>query len=78
MNLSNEQAVEYIKFDLEQTDDEYAMLRQMGLDIIAGDPQALINYAIIKVLEDHLEILATEVQRGQKIQQKGDANGRTS
>lgn len=76
MFLSNETSEETLRFDLSLTDEESAMLQQMGLDLITGDSQALINYAIVKILEDHLEISSNDIEKN--INKKGTEHGRES
>ena len=54
MNLQNERKEEVFKFDVDLSDKEARSLREIGLDRIKNDDQALIEYAIVALLEEKI------------------------
>lgn len=54
MNLTNKRIEKMYKYDLDITDEEKTQLAKIGLNRIKTDQNALIDYAIIKILEDYV------------------------
>ena len=52
MKLSKETIEKYHKFDIDLDKKEYKILRDYGLKLINSDDEALINYAVNKILGD--------------------------
>lgn len=70
MNLKNEKVEQVYKYDLDLTSKEEATLAQMGLDLIAKDKSALINYAVVKILENHVKLLSDKRDGVEKLVKK--------
>lgn len=54
MELSNERKEMNYKFDLDVTPEEEEYLVEIGLRKIQGDRPALIEYAVVKLLEEYI------------------------
>ena len=55
MNLKNE-CKEYVyKYDMDASDDEIKQLAKLGLKKIKKDENALVNYAVISILEEYIK-----------------------
>jgi hypothetical protein len=64
MKLTNEQEEITHRYDLDVTNDEEIFLMQMGLDLIKKDKAALINYAVLKILERQVKSLSDKMDKG--------------
>lgn len=60
MELLSEREEIVHKFDLDLTPDEAISLRDIGYERIKTDDQALIEYAVIKLLEDKIRSVEIE------------------
>jgi hypothetical protein len=47
-----ERKVDYVELDLDVDDEAVAVLAKAGLETIRNDKEALVNYAIVKALQD--------------------------
>jgi len=47
-----ERKVDYVELDLDVDDEAMAVLAEAGLETIRNDREALVNYAIVKALQD--------------------------
>jgi len=63
MKFGKETAEKYVKFDVDIDNNEYDMLKNYGLEQIKNDDQALINYAVNKILRAEVE---REEKKGKK------------
>ena len=57
MKIDNERTEVVHKFDIDLTDEEYATLADVGLKRIKNDRDALINYAVVSLLQDKVNEL---------------------
>jgi len=58
MEINDERKETYYKYNIDATDEEAALLKEIGLKRIQTDDAALINYAVVKMLEDYIQELA--------------------
>jgi len=54
MKLGKETKVDYCKFDVEFENNEFQILKDYGLKKIQEDDEALVNYAVNKILIDQI------------------------
>ena len=52
IRITAERKVDYVELDLDVEDEAVAVLAKAGLEAIRNDKEALVNYAIVKVLKD--------------------------
>jgi hypothetical protein len=52
IKIMAERKVDYVELDLDVDDEAVAVLAQAGLEAIQKDKEALVNYAIVKALQD--------------------------
>jgi hypothetical protein len=79
MNLLNEQREEVYKYDMELNNVEESFLMQMGLDLIKKDKVALINFAVLKILEEQIKLLSDKMDGNPKeVKTKRSKNGTTN
>ena len=57
MELGNKRMEESYKFDLTLSEREKLYLKQIGYELIEKDEQALINYAVCRIIEDEVKNL---------------------
>ncbi len=55
MELGKERKETVYKFDLDVTPSEAKMLRDLGLQRITNDDRALIEYAVVSLLEEKIK-----------------------
>lgn len=65
MNLKNERKELFYKYDIDMTDTELDQLAKIGLKEIKKDKEALVNYAVVKILEDFI-LRAEGIAEGKK------------
>ena len=68
--MGKETKVSYCKFDVTFGEKEYDMLRDYGLKEIQKDPDSLVNYAVNKVLENHVKENKNESKNSRKTHSK--------
>lgn len=54
MNMINEREESVYKYDFDMSEEDYEMLRVVGLERIKHDDRALVEYAIVAMLEDQI------------------------
>jgi hypothetical protein len=54
MNLKNERKELFYKYDVDMTTEELDQLAKVGLKEIKKDKEALVNYAVVKILEEYI------------------------
>jgi hypothetical protein len=52
IKIMAERKVDYVELDLDVDDEAVAVLAKAGLETIRNDKEALVNYAIVKALQD--------------------------
>lgn len=78
MNISNEQKENAFKYDMELSQEEESFLTQMGFELIKKDKNALINYAVLKMLENQIKSLSDKMDKSIKEElEQLDAGGMT-
>ena len=55
MKIGKEKAIQYSEFKVDFESKEYCMLKEYGKKEILKDDNALINYAINKILADYIQ-----------------------
>lgn len=67
MKLSNEKKIQTLEYDIDLNNEEAGLLREYGLKRIQEDEDALINYAINRVLFDMSQNLEENIEKMKKI-----------
>jgi len=78
MKLENEKKECFYKYDIDLQPEEYKMLKEYGLKHIVDDPDALINYAVIKILKESIEDTGKLNNVMKKLIKKEKKNGKSN
>ncbi|GAG37497.1 unnamed protein product [marine sediment metagenome] len=62
--MENEREESVIKFDIELSKEDFEMYRAIGIQRIQSDGQALVEYAMVKLLEDTIKGLDLGEENG--------------
>jgi len=64
MKLENERTEQIYKFDLDLSREEAIFLQELAIKAIQKDPQALIEYAVIRLLGDQIRTMSDKMDKG--------------
>ena len=78
MKLDNEKKECFYKYDLDLQSEEYKMLKEYGLKHIVNDDDALINYAVVRILKESIEDAGKLNSVMKKLIKKEKKNGKSN
>ena len=75
MKLSNQKQEKVYRYNLLITREEAEHLKHLGLETIQNDDQALIEYAVLRLLEDQIKYLSDkeDIENGTDDKCSGEA-----
>jgi len=72
--IETDQKNYFVPMEIDLTDEEANILAKIGLDRIALDPTALIDYAVKSLLEEHIKVSVEAEEQGEETEDGTENN----